>query len=235
MAQAINTEPFTSISDSFGDAPLFTAPLEIESINLDHRHYALPPFPNLVGPAAATPGYQYGLVQSVELPPAIGVPSHNLRPDELPQSLDLTGPYSAMDHRNYSLPAPSTGTVRGIDPPHLTADLAEHHGDQAHDGGYHTLIGPGPPRLGVEYHAPVVPDLNNDDPLVRMFLLDNIAGPPQGGPSPVRSRISDGESEDLKRLASQYLNNPNSYVNDFHVRRRLSGGREVLILLEIDD
>jgi len=233
MAQTINTEPFTSISDSFGDAPLFTAPLDVESINLDHRHYALSPFPNFVGPAGATPGYQYGLVQSVKLPPTIGVPSHNLRSDELPQSLDLTGPYSAMDHPNSSLPAPSTGTVGGIDPPHPTTDLAEHHGDQAHDGGYHTLIGLGPPQL--EYHAPVVPGLNNDDPLVRMFLLDNIAGPPQGGPSPVRSRILDGESEDLKRLASQYLNNPRSYFNDFRVRRRLSGGREVLILLEIDD
>ncbi|KAH9964128.1 hypothetical protein BC827DRAFT_51530 [Russula dissimulans] len=123
MAQTINTEPFASISDFFGDAPLFTAPLDIESINLDHRHYALPPFPNFVGLAGATPGDQYGLVQSAELPPAIGIPSHNLCSDELPQSLNLTGPYSAMDHPNYSLPAPSTGTVGGIDPPHPTTNI----------------------------------------------------------------------------------------------------------------
>jgi len=45
----------------------------------------------------------------------------------------------------------------------------------------------------------------------------------------------DDEDGDLKRLASQYLNSPGSYVNDFRVRRRRSGGRKVMILLEIDD
>jgi len=47
--------------------------------------------------------------------------------------------------------------------------------------------------------------------------------------------MSDDENEDLKRLASQYLNNPGSYISDLRMRRRLSGGRKILILLEIDE
>jgi len=47
--------------------------------------------------------------------------------------------------------------------------------------------------------------------------------------------MTDSDDEDLKRLASQYLENPGAYVKDFRVRRRHSGGRKVLILFEIDD
>jgi len=43
------------------------------------------------------------------------------------------------------------------------------------------------------------------------------------------------DDEDLKRLASQYLNNPDSYVNDLHASRGRSGGRKISIMLEIDD
>jgi len=69
-----------------------------------------------------------------------------------------------------------------------------------------------------------------------MPLVDSVAGPPSPrSPSPLRSRVWDDEDEDLKRLASQYLNNPGSFVNDFRVRRRRSGGRKILITLEIDD
>jgi len=77
--------------------------------------------------------------------------------------------------------------------------------------------------------------MNNDDPLGHMPLVDNVASPSRTSPSPVRSRMWDDEDGDLKRLASQYLNSPGSYVNDFRVRRRRSGGRKVMILLEIDD
>ena len=66
-----------------------------------------------------------------------------------------------------------------------------------------------------------------------MPLLDNVAGPTSERPIPVPSRMSD--DEDLKRLASQYLNNPDSYVNDLHVSRGRSGGRKISIMLEIDD
>jgi len=47
--------------------------------------------------------------------------------------------------------------------------------------------------------------------------------------------MSDLDHEDLKSLAGQYLDNPGSYVKDFRARRRRSGGRKVLIVLEIDD
>jgi len=43
------------------------------------------------------------------------------------------------------------------------------------------------------------------------------------------------DDEGLKRLASQYLNNPGSYVNDLHVSRGRFGGRKIVIMLEIDD
>jgi len=51
----------------------------------------------------------------------------------------------------------------------------------------------------------------------------------------MHSRTSDSDDEDLKSRASHYLNNPGSYVYDLRVRRCRSGGRKVLILLEIDD
>jgi len=64
-------------------------------------------------------------------------------------------------------------------------------------------------------------------------LLDNVAGPTRERPIPMPSRMWDDEG--LKRLASQYLNNPGSYVNDLHVSRGRSGGRKIVIMLEIDD
>jgi len=64
-------------------------------------------------------------------------------------------------------------------------------------------------------------------------LLDNVAGPTREHPIPMPSRMWDDEG--LKRLASQYLNNPGSYVNDLHVSRGRFGGRKIVIMLEIDD
>jgi len=56
MSQTIYSDPFisTGISDFFEDAPLFTAPPDIESTYF-------------VGPTGATPGHQPGLLQSVEV------------------------------------------------------------------------------------------------------------------------------------------------------------------------
>jgi len=231
MSQTIYNDSSTSISDVFRDGPLFTAPLNFETTtSLDHPRLSLVPF---LGPAGAAPGYQYGPVQNDEFPPAIGVPGHGLRSDEHPQDLTFTGPYSAMDNPNYPLPASYTGNVGIDDLPHLTTGLAGHYGDQTQDGGHHIPMIPGPPRL--EYYVPMAPDLNNDDPLGHMPLVDNVAVPSPRSPSPVPSRMSDDENEGLKRLASQYLNNPDSYVNDIRVRRRRSGGREISIILEIDD
>ena len=64
-------------------------------------------------------------------------------------------------------------------------------------------------------------------------LLDNIAAPTRERPGAMPSGMSDDEG--LKRLISQYLNSPGSYVNDLHVSRGRSGGRKVSIVLEIDD
>ena len=43
------------------------------------------------------------------------------------------------------------------------------------------------------------------------------------------------DDEDLKRLASHYLNYPGAHIENLLVRRRIPGGRRVLIVLEIDD
>jgi len=64
-------------------------------------------------------------------------------------------------------------------------------------------------------------------------VLDNVAGPTRERPGTMPSRMSDDEG--LKRLISQYLNSPDSYVNDLHVSRGHSGGRKISIMLEIDD
>jgi len=42
-------------------------------------------------------------------------------------------------------------------------------------------------------------------------------------------------TEDVKRLASQYLLSPGSRVDKLRMRRSRSGGFKVLILLEIED
>jgi len=235
MSRAIysDSDSSTSISDIFGDGPLFTAPLNIETTtSLDYPRVALAPF---LDPAGATPSYRYDLVQSVEAPPPVIVSGHGLQSDEHPQDLTFTGFYSAMDNPNYPPPASYTGNVGIDDLPHPTTGIAGHYasGDQTQDGGHHIPIGPGPPRL--EYYPPMTPDLNNDDLLGHMPLVDDVAGPSQRSPSPMHSRMSDDENEDLKRLASQYLNNADSYVSDIRVRRRRSGGREISMVLEIDD
>jgi len=71
MSQTIpgHSDSFTSISESylFRDGPRFTTPLvdiETTTTSLDDPHVTLTPF---LGPAGATPGYQYSLVQSVEV------------------------------------------------------------------------------------------------------------------------------------------------------------------------
>ena len=62
----------------------------------------------------------------------------------------------------------------------------------------------------------------------------NVAGPSRGDLSLAHSGMS--ITEDLKKnLASHYLHNPGSRVNDLRTRRSRSGAVKVLILLEIDD
>jgi hypothetical protein len=56
--------------------------------------------------------------------------------------------------------------------------------------------------------------------------------PSEGNVIPVHSEIP--PAEDLKRLATHYINNPDSHVDKLRMRRRRSGGFKVLIMLEID-
>ena len=62
----------------------------------------------------------------------------------------------------------------------------------------------------------------------------NVAGPSRGDLSLIHHGLS--VTENLKKnLASHYLHNPGSRVNDLRTRRSRSGAVKVLILLEIDD
>jgi len=148
-----------------------------------------------------------GPMQSLEFSPLMTGPE--------PQGISYTG-----NVVHDSLPVPHT----------TTTPLTGHHGDPTHYGGHHVPIAPGPPQL--EYYAPAHPDLPND-PLGYVPVQDNAAEPSQGNPNPINFGMSD--DEDLKRLASRYLNNRGAHVDELLVRRRLQGGRRVLISLEIDD
>jgi len=230
MSHTIYSDSFTSISDSdhFKDGHLFTAPLDIETTS--YPHVALAPF---LGPAAgATPGFQYGLVQGVESPaPPLVISGHNgLWSDGYTQGLNLPGPYPTMDNFNYPPPASYPHNVGVDDLPHPTPGLAEYHGDRTHDARYYIPIAPGP--LQIESYAPMAPlqELTDDDDVGHVPVLDNVAGPTQERPGPMPS-----DDEGLKRLISQYLNNPGSYVDDLHVSRGRSGGRKISITLEIDN
>jgi len=171
-----------------------------------------------------------GPVQSIEFSPLItGAEHHGLQSNE---HLQAAGPYHlAANHPNYHLPVSYIGNVGHDSLPHFTTTLlTDHRGDQTHHDNHHVPIAPGPPQL--EYYAPAPPDLLND-PLGYVPVQDNVAGPSQGNPNPTHSRMSD--DEDLKRLASRYLNNHGAHVRKLVVMRRFPGGRRVLISLEIDD
>ena len=74
----------------------------------------------------------------------------------------------------------------------------------------------------------------NNYPTGNIPLPQNVAGPSRGDLGVVYSGMS--VTEDLKKnLASHYLHNPGSRINDLRTRRSRSGAVRVLILLEIDD
>ena len=74
----------------------------------------------------------------------------------------------------------------------------------------------------------------NNYPTGNTPLPHNVAGPSRGDLGLVHSGMS--VSENLKKnLASHYLHNPGSRVNDLRTRRSRTGAVRVLILLEIDD
>jgi len=220
------------ISDSPRNGPLFIAP---SNITFDYPLYALQPLPPYpAGSTGAIPGHQYDVVQNVEFSPLMGSSGHGSWSNEHPQGhrVDL-----ALNHLHNQALVPYTSNVGHDDQTYPTTGLAEHRGDQTHHGNHHMPVVLGSPQL--EYHAPVAPvhDLNNDDPQGYMPLVDSVAGPSRRSPRLVRSGMWDDVDEDLKRLASRYLNNSQagSYVNEFRMRRRRSGGRKVSITFETDD
>jgi len=66
-------------------------------------------------------------------------------------------------------------------------------------------------------------------------LPHDVAGPSRGDLSMVHSGTMSVTENLKKNLASHYLHNPGSRVNDLRTRRSRSGTVKVLILLEIDD
>jgi len=206
MSQVIYRDSFT---DSVGDQRHYTYTSTMETSTLSHSPQAMP---------------------SVEFPHLMGGPSHGLWSNEHPANAD---PYSvpAMNPQNYPSQASYTSTTGHDSLPHAVTQLAEYHGNETNHEDYQVPIAPGP--LQLEYYAPVAPEVPSNDPLGYAPIPDNVAGPSQGNPNPTHSAMSD--DEDLKRLASRYLNNHGAHVEKLLVRRRSPGGRRVLIVLEVDD
>jgi len=187
---------------------------------------------------------QYNFMQSTK---ALGGLDHELRSNvHQPVAIDSAGLEPTVTYVN---PLPPTTYTRNVvyDNPaydaHLAIGPAEQQGNpsQYQADGYtgppgitqSVPIAPGPPRL--EPYAPVIPEIPNYHPPGHMPLTHVVTGPSQGNPSLnlVNSGMSAGEN--LKDLASRYLHNAGSHVNDLRMRRSRSGAVKVLILLEIDD
>jgi len=232
MSRVVNSHSFAShTADSLGDEPPFTSTLNIETSTSNVTHNIHPSFPSNVPQSVGNmPGYQYDPVQNVELPLMDG-PGHA---NEYLSGADPTGPHSAMHHLdlNYPIPASWCSNMGHDVQHHLITDIPEHHGNQTHHGT-HIPIASGPPQL--EFYAQVAADLIDNDALGHAPYPHSVAGPSQGNMSSMHPRMSDSDDEDLKRRARHYLNNPGSYVDELRVWHRCSGGRRVLILLEIDD
>ncbi|KAI0003876.1 hypothetical protein BJV74DRAFT_490949 [Russula compacta] len=192
----------------------------------------------------AGPHYQYCPMPSVEVPPPIGGPDHELSLNVHSLGAGFTGPDCgpAVNHARPSYP-PSRYTMGNGYPPHPATGFAEYpsRGDQSCRGGHSTPgiaqytmnpMVPGPPSLG--HYAPLAPpqEIPNDGYPSRMPLPHNVVEPSRGNPSPAHTGIA---TEDLKRLASYYLHIPSSYVDKLRMRRSRSGGYKILILLEVDD
>jgi len=195
-----------SFTDSTGDQRLYTYPSTIQ---------------------VETPTFSHGTVQNVEFLPLMGGTGRGFWSNEHPPT---AGPHFDM---NYP-PQPSYTSTTGHDSlPHTITQLAEHCRDQTNHDNYHVPIAPGAQALQLEYYAPVTPEVPSDDPLGYVPIPDNVAGSSQGNPNSIHSGMLD--NEDLKHLASCYLNNHSAHVDKLLVRRRFPGGRRVLIVLEIDD
>ncbi|KAI0247083.1 hypothetical protein BJV78DRAFT_1355724 [Lactifluus subvellereus] len=150
-------------------------------------------------------------------------------------------------HASYGPPA--QGTASGnmahddLQPPVIGP--AEQHALQGNEGvGHHgpppgvvkhvsnLPIAPGPPRLGYCTLPPHLQEMPYNGATGAAPQPPNDAGTSQGILAQVPSGMS--AMEDLKQLASRYLNNPDSHVDEVHVARcRPSGRVKVTILLDM--
>jgi len=194
-----------SFTNSAGDQRLYTYPSTIETPTLGH------------GPG-----------QGVEFPLFMDGPDDGPWSNEHPPT---AGPYSAMNPPNHPSQASYISTTGYDTLPHAITQLAGHRENQTNHDDYQVPAASGP--LQLEYLAPLAPEVPSNDPLGYAPVPDNVAGPSQGAPNPIHSGMSD--DEDLKRLASRYLNNHRAHVDKLVVGHRFPRGRTVLILLEIDD
>ncbi|KAN0123853.1 hypothetical protein V8E52_002343 [Russula decolorans] len=184
---------------------------------------------------------QHNFVQNAQ---TLGGRDHELWSNGHLPGIDA-GPYPAVpvNHADALPPTRYTSIMRNEDPPHAAiTGLGQHRGNQGQrqlDADQPTPgiiqyipTDPGPPPL--EQYVPAIPEVPYNCPTGNMPLPHNVAGPSRGDLSLVHSRMSVTESL-KKNLASHYLHNPGSRVNDLRTTRGRSGTVEVLILLEIDD
>jgi len=175
---------------------------------------------------------QHDFVQNAQ---TLGGRDHEHWSNEHLPGIDSAGPYPAVNHADALPPTRYTSTMGNEDTPHVAIDLGQRQLDTDHSTPGNTQyfpIVPGPPPL--EQYAPAIPEVPNNYPTGNIPHPHNVAGPSRGDLSLVHSGMS--VTENLKKnLASHYLHNPSSRVNDLRARRSRSGAVKVLILLEIDD
>ncbi|KAN0116150.1 hypothetical protein V8E52_006207 [Russula decolorans] len=181
---------------------------------------------------------QHNFVQNAQI---LGCRDHELRSSEhLPPGIDSADPYyPAVNHARADTLPPTryTGMMGNEDPAHVAIGPVQHQSQRQLDADHPTAgitqYVPGPPPL--EQYAPEIPEVPYNCPTGNIPLPHNVAGPSRGDLGLVHSGMS--IIEDLKKnLASHYLHNPGSRVNDLRTRRSRSGAvTEVLILLEIDN
>jgi len=177
---------------------------------------------------------QHNFVQNAQ---TLGGRDHEHWSNEHLPGIDSAGPYPAVNYADALPPTRYTSTMGNEDPPHVAIGLGQSQRQLDADHptpGITQYIpidpGPGPPQL--EQYAPPIPEVPYNYPTGNIPLPHNVAGPSRGDLSLVHSGMS--VTENLKKsLASHYLHNPGSRVNDLRTRRSRSGA--VLILLEIDD
>ncbi|KAI0281415.1 hypothetical protein BGY98DRAFT_958881 [Russula aff. rugulosa BPL654] len=176
---------------------------------------------------------QHNFMQNAQ---TVGSHDHEFWSNEHLPGIDSAGPYPAVNHADALSPTRYTSTMGDEDPPHVAIGFGQRQLDAGHptpgEITQYIPINPGPPAL--EQYAPAIPEVPNNYPASNIPLPHNVAGPSRGDPSLGHSGMS--VTENLKKnLASHYLHNPDSRVNDLRMRRSRSGAVKVLILLEIDD